>query len=75
MGLTEDLQAKRPGEWTQDNIDGLKRKYSRIHFDHFHGLELKPQKQRMIGGVLYVWKFGKWRKANEDSTSTTDLSR
>jgi hypothetical protein len=37
MALAEDLQAKRPGEWTQADIDGLKQKYNRIHFTHFSG--------------------------------------
>lgn len=37
MALTDDLNAKRPGEWTQGDIDSLKSKYKRIHFTHFSG--------------------------------------
>ena len=46
MGLDKDLTAKRPGEWTQDDIDSLKRKYNRIHFTHFKsaGRRLKRTK-------------------------------
>lgn len=35
MTLQQDLESKRPGEWTQADIDALKAKYSRIHFSHF----------------------------------------
>lgn len=61
MALSDDLQAKRPGEWTQDDIGSLQRKYKRTHFDHFNGVDLKPQRRRKIKGVTHVWKFGAWR--------------
>ncbi len=28
----------------------------------FQGIPLKPQKQKVVGDTLYIWKFGKWRK-------------
>ena len=62
MGLTDDLHAKRPGEWKPEDITGLQAKYRRTHFDHFNGVKLRPQRRKRIRGVLYVWKFGKWRK-------------
>ena len=63
MSLVDDMQSKRPGEWTQDDIHSLQSKYRRTHFDHFNGVQLKPQKKKKIKGVLHVWKFGRWRKA------------
>ena len=48
--------------WTQEEIDGLKRKYSRTHFTHFAPLprKLKRAKRKMIKGVEYAWMFGQW---------------
>lgn len=65
MGLTEDLNAKRPGEWTDDDVKGLQKKYSRTHFTHFKsaGRKLKRLQdgtRRKINGVVYVWKNGRW---------------
>jgi len=37
MTLQEDLEAKRPGEWTQEDIRDLQRKHRRTHFTHFSG--------------------------------------
>ena len=39
MSLYEDMNAKRPGEWTTDDIQALQRKHGRIHFDHFRGVD------------------------------------
>jgi hypothetical protein len=59
--LQKDIESI-PGSWTQAQIDALKQKHSRTHFDHFRGLQLKPQRRLKIKGVWYVWKFGKWRR-------------
>lgn len=60
MTLQDEMDSKQ--NWTQEEINALKYKHRRTHFDHFHGLELKPQRRKKIGGVWHVWKFGKWRK-------------
>ena len=67
MGLTEDLQAKRPGEWTQEDIRGLQHKYRRTHFDHFNGARLKRLRngrRRRINGTTYIWINGEWSVKN-----------
>lgn len=60
MTLQDEMDSKQ--NWTQEEINALKYKHRRTHFDHFHGLDLKPQKVKIIRGERYVWKFGKWRK-------------
>lgn len=36
--LQKDLESKRPGQWTQADLDALKGKWNRqIHFTHFRG--------------------------------------
>jgi len=60
MTLQEDMDSKK--NWTQGEIDALKSKYRRTHFDHFNGLDLKPQRRKVVRGVVYVWKFGQWQK-------------
>lgn len=66
MALTDDLQAKRPGEWTQSDINALQSKYRRTHFDHFQGLKLNPQRRKKIKGMWHVWKFGAWRRESSN---------
>lgn len=56
----EQMHSER--NWDKEKFAGLMQQGARIHFDHFGGLQLKPQKRRKIRGVVYVWKFGKWRK-------------
>lgn len=46
------MNAKRPGEWTPDDISALQRKHGRIHFDHFSGVDLSHFK-------VWVLKRGK----------------
>jgi hypothetical protein len=63
MTLQQDMDSKR--NWTQSEIDGLKKKYSRTHFDHFPspGVQLKRRKEgdrRTMNGTRYVWRSGKW---------------
>lgn len=48
--------------WDQEKFSGLMQQARRIHFDHFNGVTLKPQRRKQIRGVWHVWKFGKWRK-------------
>jgi len=61
MTLQKDMDSKR--EWTPGEIDGLKQKYSRTHFTHFTmPRTLKKQRRKVVRGVVYVWKFGKWRR-------------
>lgn len=67
MGLTEDLQAKRPGEWTQEDIRGLQHKYKRTHFDHFKGPDVKLKRLkngscRRVNGTTYIWMNGEWHE-------------
>lgn len=65
MTLQQDMDSKR--NWTQGEIDSLKSKYKRTHFDHFPalGVQLKRRKdgdQRTVNGTRYMWRSGKWRK-------------
>lgn len=64
MSLQEDMDSKT--NWTQSEIDGLKQKYKRIHFDHFPapGVQFKRRKdgdRRRVNGTRYVWKAGQWQ--------------
>lgn len=52
MSLSEDMQAKKPGEWTSDDISALQRKYRRTHFDHFSGVQL------IDGQEWHIWSDG-----------------
>lgn len=66
MTLQEDMDSKR--NWTQGEIDALKSKYRRIHFDHFPvlGMRLKQRKdgdRRTMNGTRYIWRSGKWHVA------------
>jgi len=56
------MNAKKPGEWTPDDIRALQRKYSRTHFTHFapSPIKLKRAKRKMINGVLHMYVFKQW---------------
>ncbi len=60
MTLQEDMDSKL--SWTQAEIDGLKQKYRRTHFDQFVvPRKLKRARRKIVRGVTYVWMFGAWR--------------
>lgn len=60
MTLSDDMTSKT--NWTQEEIDGLKKKYSRTHFTHFTMPQpLRKQRVKYIKGVKHVWMFGAWR--------------
>lgn len=61
VAVTTDQQY----EWSANNDNGDGRRMDNIHHYTFQGIRLKPQKQKIICGVLHVWKFGKWRKEND----------
>lgn len=66
MTLQEDMDSKL--SWTQEEINSLKSKYRRTHFDHFPapGVRLKRRKdgdRRTINGTRYVWRSGGWQQA------------
>ncbi len=67
MTFQEDMDSKR--NWTQEEINALKRKYRRTHFDHFpvvSKIRLKQRKdgdRRTMNGTRYVWLGGKWNVA------------
>lgn len=60
MSLQEDMESKR--DWTQSDIDDLKRKYRRTHFTHFSGspIKLKRARRKKINGVWHVYIFKQW---------------
>jgi hypothetical protein len=64
MTLQEDMDSKR--NWTQSEIDDLKRKYRRTHFDHFPvvlKVQMKHRKdgdRRTMNGTRYIWRAGRW---------------
>lgn len=63
MGLTEDLQAKRPGEWSQADIDALKAKHRRTHFSHFPASIRRGKMYDFSKDPDYIQvKPGVWRK-------------
>jgi len=67
MTLQEDMDSKR--NWTQSEINALKSKYRRTHFDHFPvvlKVRMKIRKdgdRRTMNGTRYIWRSGKWRVA------------
>ncbi len=76
MSLQDDKTAKRPGEWTDDDIRSLQNKHRRTHFTHFSPLprKLKSAPRKKVRGVWYVKLFGQWtpekpkRNANAGET-------
>ena len=62
MTLQQDMDSKL--KWTQGEIDALKSKYKRTHFNQFNGLDLKPQRFKIIFGKRYVWSLGRWKLDN-----------
>lgn len=62
MGLDKDLTAKRPGEWTQDDIDSLKRKYNRTHFSHFRGADRKLKSKKPPTHEWVEVSPGRWTR-------------
>lgn len=71
VAVTTDQQY----EWSANNDNGDGRRMDNIHHYTFQGIPLKPQKTKMIGGVLHVWKFGKWRKAEDHATEKRTLEK
>ena len=71
MTLHDDMTSKR--NWTQEEINGLKQKYSRTHFTHFapSPRRLKKQRTKVINGVLHVWMFGAWRLPQKPQSGRT----
>ncbi len=52
MTLQEDMDSKR--DWTQGEIDALKSKYRRTHFDHFPGVDTSHFKVWVMKGDKLV---------------------
>lgn len=63
MTLQQDLEAKRPGEWTQADIDSLKARHRRIHFSHFSVLTKRRKMYDFSKDPSYIQvRPGVWRK-------------
>lgn len=61
MTLSNDMTSKK--NWTQEEIDGLKKKYSRTHFTHFTmPRRLKGSKRVQDDPEWYEYAPGRWRK-------------
>lgn len=68
MSLQDDMDSKQ--DWTQDEINGLKQKYSRVHQTHFQGVVAHPVHPKDDPAWEYIG-VGRWRKKREDAGGKT----
>lgn len=71
VAVTTDQQY----EWSANNENGDGRRMDNIHHYTFQGVSLKQQKKKVVKGVPYVWKFGKWRKAEDHAIEKRTLQK
>lgn len=57
MALLDDMNSQR--DWSQADINALKGKYKRTHFDHFQGVDTSHIRTTRDNGYVWVRKDGK----------------